>query len=96
MAEKKLKKPLAKRVVEDQERAARVGLIEDLLTDVYAFRHRVYWMNFVRGVFFGFGSVLGGTVLIALLIWILSSIGAVVPFLSNFIQQILDALGRGA
>jgi hypothetical protein len=49
-------------------------------------------MNFVRGVFFGFGSVLGGTLLIALLVWTLAQLGAVVPFLSDFIQQILDAL----
>ena len=46
-------------------------------------------------MFFGFGSVLGGTILIALLIWILVQVGTLVPFLSDFIQQILDALSRG-
>lgn len=92
MVKKPAKKPLVKKVLDDQERGARVGLIEDLLSDVYTRRRQIYWMNFVRGIFFGFGSLLGGTVLIAILVWILSSIGAVVPFLSDFIQQILDTL----
>jgi hypothetical protein len=36
--------------------------------------------------------VLGGTILIALLVWLLSQLGAIIPFLSDFIQDILDAL----
>ena len=55
-------------------------------------RWSVYKINFVRGIFFGFGSVLGGTVIIAVVIWVLSQLGAVVPFLSDFIQEILDSL----
>lgn len=78
----------------NNENGARLGLLEELFSDFYTQRHRVYWFNFVRGVFFGIGSVIGGTLLVALLIWILTQVGALVPFLSDFIQQIMDALGR--
>lgn len=68
------------------------SLLEELLQDMYSERWKIYQINFVRGLFFGFGSVLGGTILIALLVWLLSQLGAVVPFLSDFIQDILDTL----
>lgn len=68
------------------------SLLEELFQDMYAERRKIYQINFIRGLFFGLGSVLGGTILIALLVWILTQLGAVVPFLSDFIQDILDAL----
>jgi hypothetical protein len=86
------KQSLWARFKRDQINGAKQGLVDELLNDMYARRGQIYLMNFVRGVFFGFGSVLGGTLLIALLVWTLAQLGAVVPFLSDFIQQILDAL----
>jgi hypothetical protein len=65
-------KKAATRVNRDNERGAREGLIEDLFYDFHRSRVQVYKMNFIRGIFFGFGSVLGGTVVIALLAWLLS------------------------
>lgn len=59
-------------IKQDQAAGAQRALLEDLFNDFYAHRGRIYRLNFVRGLFFGFGSVLGGTVLIALLIWLLS------------------------
>ncbi len=69
-------------------------LLEELLQDMYAHRWKIYQINFVRGLFFGLGSVLGGTILLALLVWLLAQLGAVVPFLSDFIQQVLDTLNE--
>lgn len=93
MAKKtKQKTSFWQRFKRDQEIAAEKTLIEELLQDMNHNRGQVYKINFVRGLFFGFGSVLGGTLLIALLVWILSQLGAVVPFLSDFIQEILDTL----
>ncbi len=92
--QEKTKKPsFFERFKRAQAVGAQRGLFEELLNDMYEHRRQIYTMNFFRGVFFGFGSVLGGTVLIALLVWLLVQLGAVVPFLSEFIQQILDALG---
>ncbi len=47
-------------------------------------------MNFFRGVFFGLGSVLGGTVVIAVLIWLMTFMAHYVPALSDF----FEAIGR--
>jgi len=38
----------------------------------YASRWRVYRINLVRGLFFGVGSALGATILLALTLWFLS------------------------
>lgn len=56
----------------NQAQAAYKTMAEELFQDYYKRRHDVYKMNFVRGIFFGFGSVIGGTVVVALLIWVLS------------------------
>ena len=75
------------KVHDNNERGARRALLEDLFNDMNRSRFSVYKMNFFRGVFFGFGSVLGGTVLIGMLVWMLSMTGAVVPGLASFIQD---------
>lgn len=80
------------KVRDDNERGARQGLLEDLFNDFNRSRFAVYKMNFVRGIFFGFGSILGGTVVIALLIWILSMTGALVPGAASFVNDIIDII----
>lgn len=49
-------------------------------------------MNFVRGILFGAGSVIGGTVVIAIVIWVLSLLGSVVPPLGDFFDGISQTL----
>lgn len=92
MAKQAEKKSFWQRFKRAQVVDAEKSLIQDMLEDMYMNRGSIYKVNFFRGVFFGFGSVLGGTILIALLVWVLAKLGAVIPFLSDFIQQILDAL----
>jgi len=75
----------------DNENDARLGIIEDLFNDFYLRRHRVYWVNFVRGIFFGFGSVLGGTLLVGLAVWILSQF-VHWPGVGDFFVQLTDTL----
>lgn len=63
----------AKQAVKDsQTETAQKSFMEALFNDYYENRAKVYRMNFVRGLFFGFGSVLGGTVVISLAVWLLS------------------------
>ncbi len=50
---------LAKKIVRDNENGARRAILEDLFFDFHKSRHQVYWVNFVRGIFFGLGSALG-------------------------------------
>lgn len=74
------------------ERSARHQLIEELFQDFYRSRNKVYLMNFFRGVFFGFGTLLGGTVLIAILIWVLGQFAGWFPLIGDYIHQIINAM----
>lgn len=65
------------------EDGARKNVIEELFYDFNRSRAEVYKINFVRGLFFGVGSVLGGTVVIALIVWILSILGNFIPPLGD-------------
>ena len=60
-SEKSLIKRATKKVIRDNENGARQAILEDLFYDFHRSRRQVYGMNFWRGIFFGFGSVLGAT-----------------------------------
>jgi hypothetical protein len=81
-------------VNELSERAARRKLIEELFYDFYKSRHRVYWMNFVRGLFLGFGTIIGGTVVVAAMIWLLGQMASWFPGIGAYIRQIIDTIQR--
>ncbi|HMI08780.1 MAG TPA: DUF5665 domain-containing protein [Candidatus Saccharimonadales bacterium] len=86
-------KKLAKKITNDNERGARHDLIEELFYDLHRSRAQVYKMNFIRGIFFGLGSVLGGTIVVGIIIWILSLL-VDWPGVGNFFQQLQDTLNR--
>ena len=61
-----------KDTVDGQAKGASAKLAEELFYDLYTERRRIYKINFFRGIFFGAGSALGGTLVIALVVWLLS------------------------
>ena len=69
---KKTAKKVSRKIKEDNEKGSRQALLEDLFYDFNRSRVEIYKMNFIRGIFFGLGSVIGGTVVIALIAWVLS------------------------
>lgn len=77
---------------ENAERGARMTVLEELFNDFNRSRVQVYKMNFFRGVMFGAGSVIGGTVVIALIVWILSMLGAFIPPLGDFFDALSQTL----
>ena len=85
---------VVKKIKSDNERGARENLIEELFYDFHRSRKQVYAMNFIRGIFFGLGSVLGGTLFVALAIWLLGAFVDVFPALADFINGIIDAMRR--
>lgn len=91
MAKKNLVKKAATRIKEDNERGAREDFLEQLFHDFHRNRTQVYQMNFIRGIFFGLGSVLGGTVVIALLAWILSFF-VQLPGIGTSIEQVQQSI----
>lgn len=66
---------LEKKVVAEKKKLAREKqvLLDDMFNDLYSKRTRIYKLNFFRGVFFGLGTFLGGTVVIAIIVWVLSN-----------------------
>lgn len=87
----KIAKKAIDKVKSDNERGSRHALIEELFYDFNRSRAEVYLMNFVRGIFFGLGSVLGGTVLIALLVWLLS-FAVDWPWVGDVIEHVQGSL----
>jgi hypothetical protein len=91
MTKKNIAEKAVERVKTDNERGSRQAVIEDLFYDFNRNRVQIYWMNFVRGIFFGLGSVLGGTVLIALIVWLLS-FAVDWPWVGDVIEQVQGSL----
>ncbi|MDB5176868.1 MAG: hypothetical protein JWN75_536 [Candidatus Saccharibacteria bacterium] len=70
---------------------ARRSVIEELFNDYYDDRRNIYKVNFIRGIFFGLGSVLGGTVVIGLVVWGLSFF-IHIPGIGNSFKQVQNSL----
>jgi len=79
------KKGIVRKIADDQVKAAPQAVLEDLFEDYYQRRRQIYWMNLIRGIFFGFGGVLGGTIVVALVLWLLS-VFQYVPFLDGVMR----------
>lgn len=87
-------KKLLRKVKQDNERGARQSLLEDLFNDFNRSRLEVYKMNFVRGIFFGLGSVLGGTVIVAFVVWIMSFF-VQLPVIGNPVENVQQTIQGG-
>lgn len=91
MSKKSVAKKVIDRTKEDNERGARHDLIEELFYDFHQSRKQVYLMNFIRGLFFGFGSVLGGTILVAIAVWVMSQF-VDWPGIGDYFESLRDTL----
>ena len=80
------KKTVAEKFADDQVKGAQQDLVEQLFDDHYKHRGRIYQVNFFRGISFGFGSVLGATVLVAILLWLLSFFNEM-PFVGDVVKS---------
>lgn len=77
---------------DDNERGARQAIIEDLFYDFHRTRKQVYWMNFVRGIFFGVGSLIGGTIVVAIVLGLLGLLVDIPGGVGDFVQYIVDTV----
>lgn len=76
----------------DAEREARFSLIEQLFEDFHRSRRQVYFMNFVRGIFFGVGSVIGGTIVVAIVLGLLGLLVDIPGGVGDFIRYIVESV----
>jgi hypothetical protein len=84
----KFRTPKRKKNTDRKEGDARKALLEELFYDFYQNRRQVYWMNFVRGIFFGFGSLLGGTIVVATVVWVLGQVTGFFPPLQDAVDTL--------
>ena len=87
---KKAVQKTARKLKKENELGARRAVLEDLFYDFHRSRAQVFWMNFFRGIFFGVGTVMGGTLVVAIVVWILSLFADVPGGFGDFIQYIVD------
>lgn len=67
------------------------AVFEEFFQDYFNRRKNIYWLNFVRGIFFGLGTVIGGTFVLAAVLWLLSFFQQI-PFLSEVVEAILRSI----
>ena len=83
--------------LDNQELSAEEAVLEDLFYDLYRHRGSIYRVNFIRGIFFGLGTFIGGTIVIAVVIIILSWIMSIAPGnFHDFFQWIIQTLQHRA
>lgn len=86
---------LKRKVRDGNERGAREAVLEELFNDFNRNRFTIYKFNFFRGIFFGLGSVLGATVVLAFLVWLLNLTGHLIPGVADFVNQVVDVMQSG-
>lgn len=87
-----LVKRAAHRIVRDSEMAARQAILEDLFYDFHRSRRQVYWMNFVRGLCFGAGSILGMTLVITGSVWLFGQFADLFPAMADFLNRLIETM----
>ena len=83
-----------RKTITDAENGSRKDVMEQMFYDFNKSRVQVYWANFFRGIFFGVGSVLGGTVVVALLLSILTLFADIPGVFGDFIQYVVDVVHK--
>jgi hypothetical protein len=68
--------------------------LESVVESGYINKWRLYRMSFTRGIFVGLGTVLGGTILVAFILWILT-IFTEIPFLGDVADKIRQSVTEG-
>ncbi len=85
-------KKVTEKMKKNNETGARRAVLEDLFYDFNSSKAEVYKMNFIRGIFLGFGTVIGGTLVVALIVWVLTLLADIPGGTGDFIQYIVDTV----
>jgi hypothetical protein len=69
--------------------------IRELFENIYVTKKwQMIGLNFLRGIAFGLGTFLGGTIVIAIVIWILAQTIDVFPWAHDFTQKLINSLSK--
>lgn len=93
MSEEKRKKSAKQVLIENREEVAKA--LELLFAAGYVDRKRLYFENFIRGIFFSMGTIIGATLVLGALLWILSVIGHV-PLIGPIVNETKQTIEQGS
>ena len=69
--------------------------IRQLLEDLYlSNKWQMLKGNFLRGIAFGLGTFLGGTIVVAILIWLISQTVDIFPPVRDFAERLIESLNK--
>lgn len=77
-----------------QVNAKQQKFTDNLLLEAYGRKRKLLKLSFWQGVFFGLGSTIGGTLVLALLIWILARVVDWFPILGDLVNKIIEHTAR--
>lgn len=66
-------------------------LLEDMYMANTDFRAKVLWFSFLRGLFYGLGIFIAGTLVVGVIIWILGLFDSI-PLIGPLIEKIINNL----
>jgi hypothetical protein len=92
MIKKATKKLDEKVVIKNRDEVAKA--LEVLFASGYVDRKKLYIENFIRGIVFSAGTIIGATVLIGLLLWILSLFDQV-PLIGPVLDNTRETIQQG-
>jgi len=75
--------------VKEYERMGR--MVEDIFVSGSGNMKRMLWYNFLKGIAYGLGIFIAGTIIVGLVIWILSLFNQV-PIVGPFVEHISHSL----
>ena len=67
--------------------------IESVVIHGHYSTKRLFVFNILRGMFFGLGSVIGATIVVLILVWLVNVFGDV-PFIGDFFQSAENTIQR--
>ena len=84
----------------DNEKAVQLRLAEAIetlndhnLMRIYSSSRRIIWTNFLRGLAFGLGSVIGASILVYITVQILAQI-EFIPILGDWALRLISEIGK--
>lgn len=69
--------------------------LEVLFAEGYIDRKKLYLENFIRGIVFSAGGIIGATLILALLIWFLSLFDSI-PLIGPFFENARETVEQGS
>lgn len=78
----------------NQVEIAERKIVDKLVLDAYGRKGKLLKFSFLQGVFFGLGSAIGGTIVLAMVIWVLSQMVDWFPLMGDFVDKIIEYTGR--